>query len=156
MIPISSQENHIKKDQYDLLYASFVASNRRRSSDSLYVSFWGLSEGLRKKIALQRKFLINFSTIWISCNLYSFNLRGDIFLRIWKVWYGLVWDHINLKLVWKFHQDPTCIGCFREDLELVYFGMVWYGLVLLETTSVWSFCKSFIKIQLVLAVLEKI
>merc|ERR1712035_232404 len=55
----------------------------------------------------------------------------------------------------------TCFGCFREDLQLVqfgmvWFGMVWYGLVWLETTSIQSYYENFIKIQLVLAVLEKI
>ena len=34
------------------------------------------------------------------------------------VWFSYVWDNIHLKLVWKFHQDLTCFGCFREDLEL--------------------------------------
>ena len=37
--------------------------------------------------------------------------------------------NIQLKLLWKFHQDPTCFGCFREDLKLVLFGLVWYGMV---------------------------
>ena len=59
------------------------------------------------------------------------------------VWFGLFWDN--------FHQDPTCFGCFKDDLQLVYqnptcfdwfredlklvqidkvwFGMVWFGMV---------------------------
>ena len=41
------------------------------------------------------------------------------------VWFGSVWENIHLKLMWKFHQDPTCFGCFREDLELVRFGLIW-------------------------------
>ena len=75
--------------------------------------------------------------------------------------FGLVWDNIHPKLLWKFHQNPTCFDWFREDLELVkidkfWFGLVWYGLVWFETTSIKSYYESFIKIQLVLAVLEKI
>ena len=64
--------------------------------------------------------------------------------------------HKWLNALWKFHEDPTCFGCFREDLNLVWYGMVWYGLVWFETTSIWRFCESFIKIRLVLAVLEMI
>ena len=67
------------------------------------------------------------------------------------VWFGLVWVNIHLKLLWKYHQDLTCCGCFREDFELV-----WYCLVCFETTSIQSYCESFIKIQLFVAVLEKI
>ena len=35
-------------------------------------------------------------------------------------------------------------------------GLVWYGMVWFETTSIWSFCESFIKICLGLVVSEKI
>ena len=38
-------------------------------------------------------------------------------------WYGLVWlcllQHYSEASV-KFHQDLTCFGCFREDLEFVW------------------------------------
>ena len=34
------------------------------------------------------------------------------------VWFGLVWDNIHPKLLWKFHQNPTCFDWFREDLKL--------------------------------------
>ena len=27
--------------------------------------------------------------------------------------------NIHQKLLWKFHQDPTCFGCFKEDFELL-------------------------------------
>ena len=30
-----------------------------------------------------------------------------------------VWDIINPKLLWKFHQNPTCFDWIREDLKLV-------------------------------------
>ena len=50
-------------------------------------------------------------------------------VRFGMVWFGLVWDNIQLKLLWNFHQDPTCFGCFREDLQLVQFGMFWFGMV---------------------------
>ena len=53
--------------------------------------------------------------------------------------------------MWRVHQDPICFGWFRENLELVWFSMVWF-----ETISIYRFCESFIKISLVLAVLEKI
>ena len=33
------------------------------------------------------------------------------------VWYSMVWDNIHPKLLWKFHQNSTCFGCFREDLQ---------------------------------------
>ena len=41
--------------------------------------------------------------------------------RVWfgSVWFGLVWGNIHLKLLWNFHQDPTCFGCFRKDIQLV-------------------------------------
>ena len=78
---------------------------------------------------------------------------------VWSIWYGLVWDNLHLNALWKFHEDLTCFGCFREDLKLVWFGLIWYGLVWygllwFETTSIWRFCESFIKIRLVLAVLD--
>ena len=71
-------------------------------------------------------------------------------------------------MLWSgLRQNPTeasvksCFGCFREDLQLVQFGMflfgvVWYGMVWFETTSIQSYCENFIKIQLVLTDLEKI
>ena len=34
------------------------------------------------------------------------------------VWFGLVWDIIHPKLLWLFHQNPTCFACFREDWKL--------------------------------------
>ena len=42
--------------------------------------------------------------------------------RVWfgSVWFGLVWGNIHLKLLWKFHQDLTWFGGFREELELVW------------------------------------
>ena len=52
------------------------------------------------------------------------------------VWYGLVW----YGMVW---------------FGLVWFGLVWYGLVWFETTPIQGYYESFIKIQRVLAVLEK-
>ena len=76
-----------------------------------------------------------------------------------KSWDGFDWNNIHLKVLWKFHQDLTCFGCFRDDLELVWYGLVWliwYGLVWFETTSIWMLSESFMKIRLVLAVLEKI
>ena len=48
--------------------------------------------------------------------------------EIERVWFGLVWGDIHLKILWKFHQDLTSFGSFREDFE-VWIGMVWYGLV---------------------------
>ena len=43
--------------------------------------------------------------------------------------FGLVGDNIHPKLLWKFHQNPTCFGSFKEDLQLVLFGKVWFGMV---------------------------
>ena len=78
---------------------------------------------------------------------------------IWSVWFGSVRDNIHLKLLWKFHHNPTCFGCFREDLELVWSGLrqcpsegsvkdqtflaglekikSWFGMVWFETISIW-------------------
>ena len=65
----------------------------------------------------------NFIKIWLVLtvleNIYSwFN-----FVRFGMVWYGLVWsglvwDIIHPKLLWLFHQNPTCFACFREDWKL--------------------------------------
>ena len=32
--------------------------------------------------------------------------------------FGFVSPILYQKLLWKFYQDPTCFGCFREDLEV--------------------------------------
>ena len=86
-----------------------------------------------------------------------------VLFLVWygKVWFGLVWNNNHPKLLWKFHQNPTCFDWFREDLELVkidkvWFGSVWYGLVWFETTSIKSYYESFIEIQLGFAFLKKI
>jgi len=34
--------------------------------------------------------------------------------------------NIHQKLLWKFHQDPTCFGCLREDFELWVGGGGWW------------------------------
>ena len=50
----------------------------------------------------------------------------------WHPWWTWSWcqmrANIHQKLLWKFHQNLTCFGCFREDLALVLFGMVWFSL----------------------------
>ena len=45
-------------------------------------------------------------------------------------WWTWRWRHMrgnsHQKLLWRFHQDPTCFGWFRDDLELGVVG--WGGL----------------------------
>ena len=46
--------------------------------------------------------------------------RSNLFWLFWRefrvglFWFGMVWDNINLKVLWKFYQDPTC---FKTDWE---------------------------------------
>ena len=58
-----------------------------------------------------------------------------------KVTWKLIWDASSQFQVIRF--------------GLVWFGLVWYGFVWFETTPIQGYYESFIKIQLVLAVLEK-
>ena len=92
---------------------------------------------------------------------------------VWEglVWYGLVWlettsirsyyeNFIKIQLVLavleKIYSWFSLVSFGLVWYGLVWFGLVWYGLVWFETTSIRSYYESFIKIQLVLAVLEKI
>ena len=77
----------------------FEASVKVSSRSNLFWQFW-------------RRFSVGF--VWFWSNL---------------LWLSLVRDNIHLKLLWKFHKDPTCFDCFREDSVLVWFGMVLFGLV---------------------------
>ena len=80
------------------------------------------------------------------------------------VWYGMVWSGL------RHHPSEVTMKVSSKSLAvlekiyswfslvrfgLVWYGLVWYGLVWLETTSIQSYCENFIKIQLVLAILEK-
>ena len=62
------------------------------------------------------------------------------------VWFGCVWiGLVRYFMVW-----------FGMVLFCFLFGFVLFGMVWFEITSIQNYCESFIKIQLVLAVLEKI
>ena len=52
------------------------------------------------------------------------NVSWFSLVRFGFVWFGLVWDNIHRKLLWKFHQNPTCFERFREDLKLGWGGVV--------------------------------
>ena len=55
--------------------------------------------------------------------VFSWSLGGH-----WYSWWTWIWcqmgANIHQKLLWKFHQDPTCFDCFRVDFEL---GLGWGG-----------------------------
>ena len=57
--------------------------------------------------------------------VFSWSLGGH-----WYSWWTWIWcqmgANIHQKLLWKFHQDPTCFGWFRDDLEL---QVGWGGVV---------------------------
>ena len=61
------------------------------------------------------RFCESFSKIWLVLATLELLWYG-------LVWFGLVWDTIHPKILWKCYQDPTCLGCFRESLELVWYG----------------------------------
>ena len=58
--------------------------------------------------------------------VFSWSLGGH-----WYSWWTWIWcqmgANIHQKLLWKFHQDPTCFGWFRDDLELWVVGWWWGG-----------------------------
>ena len=47
----------------------------------------------------------------------------------WWTWrWCQMGGNIHKKLLWRFHQDPTCFGCIRTDLEWgLGWGRVWFG-----------------------------
>ena len=61
--------------------------------------------------------------------VFSWSLGGH-----WYSWWTWIWcqmgANIHQKLLWKFHQDPTCFDCFRVDFEL---GVGWGGVASART-----------------------
>ena len=77
----------------------------------------------------------NQNLFYYETNLFDYDKACDQNFTIWMrqtvnlfLIMGLRWFGLVLKLLWQFHQDLDCLGCFREDFELVWIGLVWSDL----------------------------
>ena len=74
-------------------------------------------------------------------------------LRFGMEWYGLRQHPSEVTVKVSSQSNLAVLEKIYSWFSLVCYGMIWFGLV---WDKIWSYCESFIKIRLILTVLEKI
>ena len=119
--------------------------------------------GLRPLVWFGKVGMIWYGLVWYGMVWLGMDRRPSWYSMVWygMVWFGMVWfamvwfGMVWYGLVW-YGPKALMVWFGMVWYGMVWFGMVWYGLVWFETTPIQGYYESFIKIQLVLAVLETI